>query len=64
VKKTGSSDMNVLWKITRSIAACGPGNSLLAHTNEEEISVSDLRTAASVYANAVKELQLMGKGST
>jgi hypothetical protein len=26
--------------------------------------VSDLRTAASVYVNAVKELQLMGKGAT
>ncbi|MDJ0274339.1 MAG: N-acetyl-lysine deacetylase [Nitrososphaerota archaeon] len=64
VKKTGSSDMNVLWKLTRSIAACGPGNSLLAHTNEEEVSVDDLRTACSVYIGAVEELQSMGRRAT
>lgn len=64
VKKTGSSDMNVLWKITRSIAACGPGNSLLAHTNEEEVSVEDLKTSASIYVKAVEELQRTGRTST
>ncbi|MCS7127145.1 MAG: N-acetyl-lysine deacetylase [Thaumarchaeota archaeon] len=57
VKKTGSSDMNVLWKLTMSISACGPGNSLLAHTSEEEVSVSDLELASRIYAGAVEELQ-------
>ncbi|MCS7095324.1 MAG: N-acetyl-lysine deacetylase [Thaumarchaeota archaeon] len=57
VKKTGSSDMNVLWKLTMSISACGPGNSLLAHTSEEEVSIGDLELSSKIYAGAIGELQ-------
>lgn len=60
VKKTGSSDMNVLFKLTRDIAAYGPGNSLLAHTNFEKVSVKDLEKAVKVYAGAISELERVG----
>ncbi|MCS7143150.1 MAG: M20/M25/M40 family metallo-hydrolase [Aigarchaeota archaeon] len=56
VKKTGSSDMNVLFKLTRDIAAYGPGNSLLAHTNYEKVSLKDLELAVRVIRSAVSEL--------
>ncbi|HID04195.1 MAG TPA: N-acetyl-lysine deacetylase [Candidatus Caldiarchaeum subterraneum] len=56
VKKTGTSDMNTLYNITRDIVACGPGNSLLAHTDEENITVEELMDAVKVYAGAVEEL--------
>ncbi|MEM4417769.1 MAG: M20/M25/M40 family metallo-hydrolase [Nitrososphaerota archaeon] len=56
VKKTGTSDMNTLYNITTSIAACGPGNSLLAHTEDEFITVEDLLNAVKIYTGAVLEL--------
>ncbi|MEM1534768.1 MAG: N-acetyl-lysine deacetylase [Nitrososphaerota archaeon] len=55
LKKTGASDMNLLYRLTRNIAAYGPGNSLLAHTSGEAVSVSELELAASVVAGAVEE---------
>ncbi|MEM4374266.1 MAG: M20/M25/M40 family metallo-hydrolase [Nitrososphaerota archaeon] len=57
VKKTGTSDMNTLYSVTESIAACGPGNSVLAHTDAEFVSVEDLLNAAKIYAGAVLELE-------
>ncbi|MDJ0269150.1 MAG: N-acetyl-lysine deacetylase [Aigarchaeota archaeon] len=56
VKKTGTSDMNTLYAITSDIVACGPGDSLLAHTCEEQITIDDLKRSAAIYANAVAEL--------
>ncbi|MCS7145857.1 MAG: N-acetyl-lysine deacetylase [Nitrososphaerota archaeon] len=55
LKKTGASDMNILYRLTGNIAAYGPGNSLLAHTSEEVVSVADLEFAAKVIARAVEE---------
>ena len=57
VKKTGTSDMNTLYVVTRDIVACGPGNSLLAHTDEERISFQELINASKVYAEMIKELE-------
>ena len=56
VKKTGTSDMNTLAELTEHIAAFGPGDSKLAHTNAEELSVDDLLKAARIVASALIEL--------
>jgi LysW-gamma-L-lysine carboxypeptidase len=56
LKKTGTSDMNILFKMSSDIAACGPGNSLLAHTPNEKISVEELSLSSSIYIKAIEEL--------
>jgi len=56
VKKTGTSDMNLLAKITRSIAAFGPGDSKLAHTRLEFMDVKDLLKASEIISSALIEL--------
>lgn len=56
VMKTGTSDMNVMYRISSDIAAYGPGDSLLAHTTLEKISIRDVLTAAEVYKNCIVEL--------
>ncbi len=56
LKKTGTSDMNILFKISSDIAACGPGNSLLAHTPNEKISIEELNQSVSIYVKAIEEL--------
>lgn len=56
VKKTGTSDMNVLASLTQSIAAFGPGDSKLAHTSLEKIAVRDLIKAASIISATITEL--------
>ncbi len=55
LRKTGSSDMNILHKLTRNIAAYGPGNSLLAHTSRESVSIVDLEFSKNVVRRAVEE---------
>ncbi len=63
LKKTGASDMNILYRLTRNIAAYGPGNSLLAHTSEEAVGIVELEFAAKVIAGAVEEfLNITAKG--
>ncbi len=56
VKKTGTSDMNTLAVISKSIAAFGPGDSRLAHTDYEKIKIGDIVTASNVVSNALMEL--------
>ncbi len=56
VKKRGTSDMNVLIEVSKSIAAYGPGEAELSHTFEEVITSKDLELGARVYLNAVREL--------
>lgn len=64
LKKTGASDMNILYRLTSNIAAYGPGNSLLAHTSEEAVSVAELEFAARVIAGAVEEFfSIASKGA-
>lgn len=60
VHKTGTSDMNILWRCSRSIAAYGPGDSRLAHSNTEFIDVRDVALAALVYARAATWLSEEG----
>ncbi|MCE4599353.1 MAG: N-acetyl-lysine deacetylase [Desulfurococcales archaeon] len=54
--KTGTSDMNILGKHTHSISAYGPGDSRLAHTTQEHVSVKSLEIAVKTYSHAIKEL--------
>ncbi len=61
LKKYGSSDMNRLYKAVRSIAAYGPGDSRLAHTNEEIISINELELAVKVYKGAIEQLSQLGR---
>lgn len=56
VKKTGTSDMNILVKLTSSIAAFGPGDSRLAHTSYEAISVREMIKAAEILSATLREL--------
>ncbi len=56
VKKTGTSDMNTLHEVTGSIAAFGPGDSKLAHTMREALSIDDLLAASQVISEMLKEL--------
>ncbi|MEM4498259.1 MAG: M20/M25/M40 family metallo-hydrolase [Nitrososphaerota archaeon] len=56
VKKTGTSDMNILVRLTGSIAAFGPGDSRLAHTSYEAISVQEIIRAAEIVSATLREL--------
>ncbi|MEN2974925.1 MAG: N-acetyl-lysine deacetylase [Candidatus Caldarchaeales archaeon] len=56
VKKTGTSDMNTLVNISKSIAAFGPGDSKLSHTRYEWIKISDIVLGARVISNTLLEL--------
>jgi LysW-gamma-L-lysine carboxypeptidase len=56
VVKAGTSDMNYLVALTRSIAAYGPGDPRLAHTTRERVSAGELELAARVYLYTVDEL--------
>jgi len=56
VRKTGTSDMNVLARISKDIAAFGPGDSRLAHTCSEKISIEDIVKAAKIISSMIKEL--------
>ena len=56
VKKTGTSDMNTLITISKSITAFGPGDSRLAHTDYEKIKIDEVVTASRIISNALKEL--------
>lgn len=59
-KKWGTSDFNLLISLTRSIAAFGPGDPRLAHTEDERISVSEVELAARVLEHALEELFARG----
>lgn len=55
-KKWGTADFNLLIKLTKNIAAFGPGDPRLAHTEDEHIDVRDVETASRVLTLAVNEL--------
>jgi LysW-gamma-L-lysine carboxypeptidase len=61
VKKTGTSDMNTLVRLTSSIVAFGPGDSKLAHTRYEAISVQEIIKAAEIISATLRELAGVGK---
>ena len=57
LRKLGSSDMNYISKHVKSSAAYGPGDSSLAHTDEERIHLRDLEFSVAVYKRAVETLR-------
>ncbi len=54
-KKWGTSDMNLLAKVTRDIIAYGPGEHETLHTYEEVVKISDYLTSIRVYKTAIEE---------
>lgn len=60
VRKAGTSDMNILQKITQNIASYGPGNSSLEHTNQEKISLDEIYIGVKTYMIAIEELWQKG----
>ncbi|MEM4745984.1 MAG: N-acetyl-lysine deacetylase [Metallosphaera sp.] len=56
VKKSGTSDMNILASITPSIATYGPGDSRLEHTEFERITLDEIYIATMTYVNSLEEL--------
>lgn len=59
-KKYGTSDLNLLISLTRSIAAFGPGDPKLAHTEDEAVDVADVEKAAKALKFAVEDLGKAG----
>lgn len=54
VYKLGTSDMNVLYNLSRgNIVAYGPGRSELAHSEREAISLDELLFGANVYRGTI-----------
>ena len=62
VVKRGTSDMNILGLQAKSIAAYGPGDSSMAHTEMEVVSVEELGLAAEVYKRSILELCHRARG--
>ena len=54
-KKWGTSDMNLLAKITRNLIAYGPGEHETLHTYEEVVKISDYLTSIRIYETAIEE---------
>ncbi len=60
LKKTGTSDMNLLACRTRiPMIAYGPGDSRLDHTDQEEISFKDYLASIEIYEEALKRLAVL-----
>ncbi|ARM76020.1 N-acetyl-lysine deacetylase [Acidianus manzaensis] len=56
VRKAGTSDMNILKDITKSIATYGPGDSRLEHTLNEKITLEEIFIGISTYTKAIEEI--------
>ncbi len=54
--KHGTSDMNILAGVARSIAAYGPGDSRLSHTRLEHVDARDVLIAVKTLLYALEEL--------
>jgi len=56
--KTGTSDMNTVSPVwTVPMAAYGPGNSTLDHSDDEHIEIAEFRSAIAVLGTALDELR-------
>ena len=57
VKKTGTSDMNLLAeKYNIPMVAYGPGNSALDHTDDEHVSIPEYLESIRVTTKAVRNM--------
>ncbi|MCC7572119.1 MAG: M20/M25/M40 family metallo-hydrolase [Candidatus Methanofastidiosum sp.] len=55
-KKTGSSDMNLLVRLTENIVTYGPGDSSLDHTDMECIDTDEYLKSIDILETAISEL--------
>lgn len=55
-KKTGSSDMNLLVRLTENIVTYGPGDSSLDHTDMEYIDTNEYLKSIDILETAISEL--------
>ena len=55
-KKTGSSDMNLLVKLTENIVTYGPGDSSLDHTDMEYIDIDEYLKSIDILEMAISEV--------
>lgn len=55
-KKTGSSDMNLLVKLTENIVTYGPGDSSLDHTDMECINIDEYLKSIDILEMAISEV--------
>jgi LysW-gamma-L-lysine carboxypeptidase len=55
-KKTGSSDMNLLVRLTENIVTYGPGDSSLDHTDMEYINTDEYLKSIDVLERAISEV--------
>ncbi|MCX8196577.1 MAG: M20/M25/M40 family metallo-hydrolase [Acidilobaceae archaeon] len=58
--KMGTSDMVILWRVTKSIAEFGPGRAELSHSEEERISLEEYFLGIEAYVRALRELGKLG----
>ncbi|GGT96967.1 acetyl-lysine deacetylase [Sulfodiicoccus acidiphilus] len=56
IKKAGTSDMNLLVQLTKSIATYGPGDPHMEHSGLERVNLEELYIATNTYKYAVDNL--------
>lgn len=56
-RKWGTADFNLLAKLTKNIAAFGPGDPKYAHTEDEHISIGEVEKAAEALKLALGEIK-------
>lgn len=62
-RKMGTSDMNILHGyVSKETIAYGPGDPVLAHTDMERVSISELVLASKAYAKIIEEIASLKKG--
>jgi LysW-gamma-L-lysine carboxypeptidase len=57
-RKWGTADFNLLIQLTKNIAAFGPGDPRLAHTEDEHIAIHEVELAAKALKLATEELKV------
>lgn len=55
-RKTGSSDMNLLVRLTENIVTYGPGDSSLDHTDMEFINIDEYLKSIDILEKAISEI--------
>jgi len=58
-RKWGTADFNLLVSLTKNIAAFGPGDPALAHSEDERIDIAQVELAAKALKLAVEELGII-----
>ncbi len=56
MRKMGTNDANILSALGKNLVIYGPGNSKLAHSSNESISINEFITGVNVYYYSILEL--------